>query len=74
MSKDLSYAAVMARRPEIMKNSAGLDFSKFERVRKFQFLIKPFSLESGELTPKLSIRRHVVEKNYSELIESIYGK
>lgn len=50
------------------------DFSKFERVRKFQFLIKPFSLESGELTPKLSIRRHVVEKNYSELIESIYGK
>jgi cysteine synthase len=30
MSKDLSYAAVMARRPEIMKNSAGLDFSKFE--------------------------------------------
>lgn len=30
MSKDMSYAAVMARRPEIMKNSAGLDFSKFE--------------------------------------------
>lgn len=27
----MSYAAVMARRPEIMKNSAGLDFSKFER-------------------------------------------
>ena len=26
----MSYAAVMARRPEIMKNSAGLDFSKFE--------------------------------------------
>jgi cysteine synthase len=30
MSKDMSYAGVMARRPEIMKNSAGLDFAQFE--------------------------------------------
>lgn len=30
MSKDLSYDAVMARRPEIMKNSSGIDFSIFE--------------------------------------------
>lgn len=30
MNKDMSYAGVMSRRPEIMKNSAGLDFSVFE--------------------------------------------
>lgn len=30
MSKDMSYAAVMARRPEIMKQAAGIDFSLFE--------------------------------------------
>ncbi|NLJ58822.1 MAG: PLP-dependent lyase/thiolase [Tissierellia bacterium] len=30
MSKDMTYAAVMARRPEIMKKAAGLDFSVFE--------------------------------------------
>lgn len=30
MSKDMSYAGVMARRPEIMKESVGIDFSKFE--------------------------------------------
>ena len=30
MSKDMSYAAVMARRPEIMKKAAGIDFSVFE--------------------------------------------
>lgn len=50
------------------------DFSKFERVRKFQFLYKPFTIESGELTPKLSVKRNVVEKHYSELIDSMYGK
>jgi cysteine synthase len=30
MSKDMSYAGVMARRPEIMKESVGIDFSIFE--------------------------------------------
>jgi len=30
MSKDMSYAAVMARRPEIMKKSVGIDYSTFE--------------------------------------------
>ncbi|HBD63087.1 MAG TPA: PLP-dependent lyase/thiolase [Clostridiales bacterium] len=30
MSKDMSYAGVMSRRPEIMKKAAGLDFSEFE--------------------------------------------
>jgi len=30
MNKDMSYAAVMARKPEIMKQSSGIDFSKFE--------------------------------------------
>jgi len=30
MSKDMSYSGVMARRPEIMKKAAGLDFSEFE--------------------------------------------
>ncbi len=30
MSKDMSYSAVMSRRPEIMKQAAGLDFSVFE--------------------------------------------
>jgi len=30
MSKDMSYAAVLARKPEIMKQSVGIDYSTFE--------------------------------------------
>lgn len=48
------------------------DLAKYERVRKFSLLPKPFSMETGELTPKLSVRRHVVERNYSSLIEEMY--
>lgn len=48
------------------------DLSKFERIRKFSLLTEPFSIDNGEISPKLSIRRHVVERKYSELIESMY--
>lgn len=48
------------------------DLSKFERVRKFALLTESFSIDNGEITPKLSIRRHVVERKYSDLIESMY--
>ena len=48
------------------------DSAKFERVRKFSLLSQPFSIENGELTPKLSIKRHVVENKFSDLIERMY--
>lgn len=46
--------------------------SKFEQIRKFAFLEKPFSIEGGELSHKMSVKRHVVEKKYSYLIEGMY--
>ena len=48
-------------------------FAKYERVRKFRLLSAPFSIEHGELTPKLSIRRQVIERNYSFLIDEMYN-
>ena len=48
------------------------DYAKYERVRKFQLLSRPFSVDSGELSPKMSIKRHVVERKYSDLIENMY--
>lgn len=50
------------------------DLSKYEKVRKFQLLSEPFSIDSGELSPKMSIKRHVVESKYSYLIEMMYKK
>lgn len=48
------------------------DLAKFERVRKFKLLSQPFSVENGELSPKMSIKRHVVERKYSDLIDAMY--
>jgi len=36
-------------------------------------LARDFSIESGELTPKLSVRRKVVEEHYAGRIEALYA-
>ena len=46
--------------------------ANFERVRKFAILDKPFTIESGEMTPSLKIKRKVVEERYKDLIEGMY--
>lgn len=46
--------------------------ANFERVRKFTILDRPFSIETGELTPKLSVKRKVIEERYRDLIEDMY--
>ncbi len=48
------------------------DFAKFERIRKFSLLSKPFTVEDGELSPKMSVKRHVVEQKYSDMIDDMY--
>lgn len=44
----------------------------YERVRKFTILDKPFSIESGEITPSLKVKRKVIEERYKDLIDEMY--
>ncbi len=46
--------------------------ANYERVRKFTLLDKPFSLEGGEITPSMKVRRKFVEERYGYLIEEMY--
>ncbi len=50
------------------------NLANFERVRKFAVLDKPFSIESGEITPSLKVKRKVIEERYGELIDDMYSK
>jgi long-chain acyl-CoA synthetase len=49
---------------------AGL--SHYEQVRQFKLLEKPFTVESGELTLKRSLRREVILARYAREIDSLY--
>ncbi len=48
--------------------------ANYEKVRKFVLLEKPFSIETGEITPSMKIKRKFVEERYRNLIEEMYDK
>jgi long-chain acyl-CoA synthetase len=50
------------------------DLAQFEVPKKFLVLSRDFSIEGGELTPKLSVRRRVVEDHYIDHIEALYAE
>jgi long-chain acyl-CoA synthetase len=48
------------------------DQAQYERIKRLALLPRDFSIETGELTPKLSVKRRVVEEKYKALIDRIY--
>jgi long-chain acyl-CoA synthetase len=50
------------------------DLAQFEMPKKFLLLPRDFSIEAGELTPKLSVRRKVVEEHHRAAVEALYAQ
>ena len=49
------------------------DLASYEQIKRFVLLPRPFSMESGELTNTLKIRRAVINKRYARLIDAMYA-
>lgn len=48
------------------------EFAHYEQIKKITLLPEPFSMERGELTDTLKVKRAVLYKNYREQIEKMY--
>ncbi len=46
--------------------------AKYETVKQFQILPRDLSVDAGELTPSLKVKRKAVEKKYAELLDRMY--
>ncbi|MER3386778.1 MAG: AMP-dependent synthetase/ligase [Microcella pacifica] len=53
-------------------DAANSRVSRAESVRKFTILATEFSEASGHLTPKMSIKRHVITADFADVIEGMY--
>ncbi|MBV8866880.1 MAG: long-chain fatty acid--CoA ligase [Acidobacteriaceae bacterium] len=66
-SRDLVTKAVQAAVSRVNQQLAD-----FERIRRFKVLDRDFSIEQGELTPTMKIRRAQVLENHRELVNQLY--
>ena len=55
-------------------DAVNAELAPFEQIKRFVVLERDFSMESGELTPTMKVRRRVVEQHYRDAVESLYGK
>ncbi len=77
---DIDYKdmAGLLRHPLIQKlfnnriMEAQKHFAHYEQIKRFTLLEKPFSMEHGELTNTLKLKRTVVESHYKALIDRMY--
>jgi len=48
------------------------EFTSYERIKRFTLLPKPFTMENGELTNTLKLKRKVILERYKDLIDKMY--
>ena len=76
--KVVTSSDIMSDNPDVKTliqkevDTAMASFSNYERVKEFSILPRLFTIEDGELTPKLSVKRKVVLEHFAEYVEKNY--
>ncbi len=72
--------AALAREPKFkawlhqrIETEVNARLARFETIKRFEVLGHDFTIEGGELTSTLKVRRKVVEKKYAALIDGLYS-
>ncbi|MFN7926613.1 MAG: long-chain fatty acid--CoA ligase [Blastocatellia bacterium] len=80
LSLDTKDKAALAKHPRILEffkkkvDEVTKELAPHEKVKKIALLTQEFTIDGGELTPSLKIRRKFVEDKYRDLIDSLYPK
>jgi long-chain acyl-CoA synthetase len=72
------YAAIVTsdRCQEMVKgyvDELNSQLNRWETIKKWEILDHDLTVESGELTPSMKVKRNVVEKNYQEKLDAFYS-
>jgi long-chain acyl-CoA synthetase len=68
----------LVRKPEVVAfyqnlvNDLTPDLAQFEKIKKITLIPRDFTIEAGELTPTLKVKRRVVEGKYKDVIDRMY--
>jgi long-chain acyl-CoA synthetase len=77
---DCQTPADFCRHPRIIDllqrqvDSLTADLSRFERVKRVALLEKELTIDGGELTPTLKVKRRVIDEKYKDVIDRLYAE
>jgi long-chain acyl-CoA synthetase len=69
---ELRDQPILVKRVQQAIDAANERVARCEQIKRFAVLPRELSIEGGELTPTLKVKRREVDKKYAELIESMY--
>jgi long-chain acyl-CoA synthetase len=72
--KELIESELLIKKIQQDLSSVQKSLANYERIRKFTIIEVPFSIETGELTPSLKLKRKYIEDKYKMVIENMYHK
>jgi long-chain acyl-CoA synthetase len=66
--KNEKIVALINERVAVINNG----LARYETIKKFALMDKDFTLEAGEITPTLKVKRKVVLEKYKDILDSFY--
>ena len=70
---EIRKSDTIRKRIDTAVTQANEELARYENIRKFTILDGEFSIENGELTPTLKVKRKVVTERYADEIEAFYA-
>ncbi len=59
---------------KIIDEEINIHLARYETIKRFELIERPFTIENNELTPSLKVKRKVVNEHYKDLIYKLYDE
>lgn len=69
LARNPEFKDFLAREIQLMT----ADFGQFEKVKEWAIIEEPFTVDGGQLTPSLKVRRRIVNERYKAQVEAMYA-
>ncbi|WP_437578513.1 AMP-dependent synthetase/ligase [Sorangium sp. So ce887] len=63
----------VVRQVKVHIDALNAELASFEQIKKFTVLIREFSVQDGEMTPTLKMKRNVIEQRFRSVIDQMYS-
>ncbi|HEY4831686.1 MAG TPA: long-chain fatty acid--CoA ligase, partial [Waddliaceae bacterium] len=70
--QEFLQSAYVQQEMDTLLKQVNSKLNNWERLQQYRFILEPLSIDKGELTPTMKIKREVVMQKYHDLIEIVY--